>query len=221
MKVQASLTLRNHAVIAKRKSLSMSQKDLADACGIAIGSVADIEKFNYERKNVVEIAQAIADRLDIPADSVIDFSRVGEKIKHSHVRVSDINLNQLGTAINAHAFIEASPADLADEAEQGDLINKIASAVLNHREKKILEARYGTGGCKPRTYDELAAVFKVTRERIRQVEARAIRKLHAPCVARRLGRDAKDEPKTIRSIDTSHLSTTRKKARPIQPSTKN
>ena len=48
---------------------------------------------------------------------------------------------------------------------------------LTEREKKVLRLRFGIGDGYPRTLEEVGAVFKVTRERVRQIEAKALRKL--------------------------------------------
>ena len=94
----------------------------------------------------------------------------------------------------------ASPVGEADETHFGDLIEdkaaenpsdvtsfnllrgKIGEVLhgLNERERKILELRYGlTDGC-PRTLEEVGRQYNVTRERIRQIEAKALRKLRHP-----------------------------------------
>ena len=57
---------------------------------------------------------------------------------------------------------------------------------LTEREKKVLRLRFGIGDGYPRTLEEVGAVFKVTRERVRQIEAKALRKLRHPTRARKL-----------------------------------
>jgi RNA polymerase primary sigma factor len=57
---------------------------------------------------------------------------------------------------------------------------------LTDREKQVLELRFGIkDGC-PRTLEEVGAIFKVTRERVRQIEAKALRKLRHPTRSRKL-----------------------------------
>jgi len=68
------------------------------------------------------------------------------------------------------------------------LNDEIGSALgtLTDREKKILVLRFGvTDGC-PRTLEEVGNIFKVTRERVRQIEAKALKKLRHPTRSRRL-----------------------------------
>ena len=60
---------------------------------------------------------------------------------------------------------------LANEALSGALAN------LSYRERRVLELRYGLGGERPRTLDEVGRAFNVTRERIRQIEHQSLKKL--------------------------------------------
>ena len=57
---------------------------------------------------------------------------------------------------------------------------------LTEREKRVLRLRFGIGDGYPRTLEEVGAVFKVTRERVRQIEAKALRKLRHPTRSRKL-----------------------------------
>ena len=72
----------------------------------------------------------------------------------------------------------AAPEDrAADEARADDAARVLQS--LSQRERRVLELRYGLGGEHPRTLDEVGREFDVTRERIRQIENQALRKLEA------------------------------------------
>jgi RNA polymerase primary sigma factor len=70
----------------------------------------------------------------------------------------------------------------AEVATQGQLRGQIDSllAELGERERRVLELRFGLSDGQERTLDRVAAEFGVTRERVRQIEARAIRKLRHP-----------------------------------------
>ena len=70
------------------------------------------------------------------------------------------------------------PEDVADETFRGELLHRVLDA-LSHRERRILELRYGLGGEVPRTLDEVGQTFNVTRERIRQIENQSLKKLRA------------------------------------------
>ena len=57
---------------------------------------------------------------------------------------------------------------------------------LSDRERRVLEERFGLNDGKPKTLEEVGKVFQVTRERIRQIEAKALRKLRHPSRSKRL-----------------------------------
>jgi RNA polymerase primary sigma factor len=70
------------------------------------------------------------------------------------------------------------PEDVADATLRGELLNRVLAA-LTHRERRILELRYGLAGEIPRTLDEVGQTFNVTRERIRQIENQSLKKIRA------------------------------------------
>jgi RNA polymerase primary sigma factor len=86
-------------------------------------------------------------------------------------------------------FIEDQDTELPEEAViQGNLSEEIHKilATLTPREETILRKRFGIGEEKPHTLEELGQQFGLTRERIRQIEARALRKLRHPSRSRRI-----------------------------------
>ena len=66
-----------------------------------------------------------------------------------------------------------------------ETLSKILST-LSHRERRVLELRYGLDGEHPRTLDEVGRTFNVTRERIRQIENQSLKKLRALAEAQSL-----------------------------------
>ena len=86
-------------------------------------------------------------------------------------------------------FIEDERADSpSDTATQDMLRNRIEQVLktLTYREREIIKLRYGIGDGYTYTLEEVGRIFKVTRERVRQVEAKAIRKLQHPVRSRKL-----------------------------------
>jgi RNA polymerase primary sigma factor len=78
-----------------------------------------------------------------------------------------------------------SPVDQASKQLLKDHLEEVLDT-LSDREKKVLKLRFGLGGKKPMTLEEVGKVFGVTRERIRQIEANAIRKLKHPSRRKKL-----------------------------------
>ena len=88
-------------------------------------------------------------------------------------------------------LVEDNPGDvrLTKEALKDALEN------LGYRERRVLELRYGVGDEHPRTLDEVGRAFNVTRERIRQIEHRALKKLETIREAQQLRDDAEIAPR--------------------------
>lgn len=86
-------------------------------------------------------------------------------------------------------FIEDSSQDAPSDAAAQDMLKQRIEQVLKtltYREGEIIKLRYGIGDGYTYTLEEVGRIFKVTRERVRQVEAKAIRKLQHPVRARKL-----------------------------------
>ena len=77
------------------------------------------------------------------------------------------------------------PDEVADTSLRQELLRDIL-ATLSHRERRVLELRYGLGGEQPCTLDEVGRAFNVTRERIRQIENQSLKKLRALAVTNSL-----------------------------------
>jgi RNA polymerase sigma factor (sigma-70 family) len=130
------------------------------------------------------IAELAAD-LEIPEGRVTDILRhVAEPLSLSEPLRDDGDA-ELGDVVADRAAV--SPFDAAAAALLGDEVNKMLVA-LDEREREILRLRFGLDRGQPRTLDEVGACFSLTRERIRQIEARAMSKLRHPS----LDRDARE-----------------------------
>ena len=78
-----------------------------------------------------------------------------------------------------------APSDVASQMLLREELNEVLST-LSDREAKVLRLRFGLDDGRTRTLEEVGRVFKVTRERIRQIEAKALRKLRHPSRSKRL-----------------------------------
>ena len=134
-----------------------------------------------ERKLRAELHRApttleIALELDFPCDEVERIMRSGQAPVSLERPVGDdaeTEFGQLLTDENAPL-----PEDVADTTFRTELLHRVLAA-LTHRERRILELRYGLAGEIPRTLDEVGQAFNVTRERIRQIENQSLKKLRA------------------------------------------
>jgi RNA polymerase primary sigma factor len=73
---------------------------------------------------------------------------------------------------------QQSPEEIAASTIRIETLGKVLRT-LSYRERRVLELRYGLDGQAPRTLDEIGRAFRVTRERIRQIETQSLRKLQA------------------------------------------
>jgi RNA polymerase primary sigma factor len=79
----------------------------------------------------------------------------------------------------------AAPDGAAEETFRKEVLLRVLDG-LSHRERRVLELRYGLGGEQPCTLDEVGRTFNVTRERVRQIENQSLKKLQAMAESQRL-----------------------------------
>src|SRR5215470_11139231 len=118
----------------------------------------------------------IASDVDLPLDEVEQIMRTSQAPVSLEKPVGDDEESEFGH------FLTDENAPLPDEAADTSLRQELLRDILgtlSHRERRVLELRYGLGGEQPRTLDEVGRAFNVTRERIRQIENQSLKKLRA------------------------------------------
>jgi RNA polymerase primary sigma factor len=156
---------------------------LADKARTIRMPVHVVEKLNKivrtERKLRAELcrepsALEIALDLDLPVEEVEQIMRSAQTPVSLEKPVGDEEESEFGH------FLTDENVPLPDEAAEvtmrAETLKRILST-LSHRERRVLELRYGLDGEHPRTLDEVGRTFNVTRERIRQIENRSLKKL--------------------------------------------
>jgi RNA polymerase primary sigma factor len=121
-------------------------------------------------------AVEIATDVDLPLDEVEQILRTSQAPVSLEKPVGDEEESEFGH------FLTDENAPLPDEAADTTLRQELLRTILgtlSHRERRVLELRYGLGGEQPRTLDEVGRAFNVTRERIRQIENQSLKKLRA------------------------------------------
>ncbi len=121
-------------------------------------------------------AVEIAADVDLPLDEVEQILRTSQAPVSLEKPVGDEEESEFGH------FLTDENAPLPDEAADTTLRRELLRDILGtltHRERRVLELRYGLGGEQPRTLDEVGRAFNVTRERIRQIENQSLKKLRA------------------------------------------
>jgi RNA polymerase primary sigma factor len=124
------------------------------------------------------IPEEIAVTLGMPIDKVIRIQKIAKDPISLETPIGDEEDSRLMD------FIEdvgtTSPLEVLEMKELKRLIKGALSSVLTPREEKVVRLRFGIGGEKEHTLEELGSEFQVTRERIRQIEVKAIKKLRHP-----------------------------------------
>ena len=158
---------------------------LADKARTIRMPVHVVEKLNKivrsERKLRAELcreplAWEVARDLDLPADEVEQIMRSAQTLVSLEKPVGDEEESEFGH------FLTDDNVPLPDEAAEVSMRKETLGKILgtlSHRERRVLELRYGLDGEHPRTLDEVGRTFNVTRERIRQIENQSLKKLRA------------------------------------------
>jgi RNA polymerase primary sigma factor len=158
---------------------------LADKARTIRMPVHVVEKLNKivrtERKLRAELcrepsALEIALDLDLPVEEVEQIQRSSQTPVSLEKPVGDEEESEFGHFLTDENI--PMPDEAAEVTMRAETLNKILGT-LSHRERRVLELRYGLGGEHPRTLDEVGRTFNVTRERIRQIENQSLKKLRA------------------------------------------
>ena len=127
--------------------------------------------------------EEISQKMRLPQDKVKAILKVAQEPISLQMPIGDEGDTHFGDFIQDKKAI--SPANATVRSMLKEEMNS-ALGTLTEREKKILILRFGVTDGYPRTLEEVGNVFRVTRERVRQIEAKALRKLRHPTRSRRL-----------------------------------
>ena len=171
-----------------RQAITRAIADQARTIRIPVHMVETINKFNrISRKLMQELgrepaSEEVAMEMGIGEEKVREIIKVSQEPASLEAPVGEEEDSRLGDFIQD---VSISPADQATQALLKDHISEVLET-LSPREAKVLEYRFGLEDGKQRTLEEVGREFGVTRERIRQIEAKAIRKLRHPTRAKKL-----------------------------------
>ena len=166
-----------------RQAITRSIADQARTIRIPVHMIETINKLNrLSRQMMQEIGreptpEEMSKRLDIPEDKMRKVMKIAKEPISMETPIGDDEDSNLGD------FLEDSSINspIADASERGlkDATDEILAS-LTAREAKVLRMRFGIGMNNDHTLEEVGKQFDVTRERIRQIEAKALRKLRHP-----------------------------------------
>ena len=158
-----------------RQSITRAIADQARTIRIPVHMVETINK--------VVRAEEIAEALGMPTDKVRDILKIAQEPVSLETPIGEEEDSHLGD------FISDEGASEPSEAASQSLLNEALLEVmdtLTEREQRVLKLRFGLEDGRTRTLEEVGKEFNVTRERIRQIEAKALRKLRHPSRSKRL-----------------------------------
>ncbi len=172
-----------------RQAITRAIADQARTIRIPVHMVETINKvIRVSRQLLQELghdpsAEEIAAEMDMPVDKVREILKIAQEPVSLETPIGEEEDSHLGD------FIPDEDASEPSEAASFSLLKEQLMEVLDTltpREKKVLELRFGIVDGRTRTLEEVGKEFNVTRERIRQIEAKALRKLRHPSRSKKL-----------------------------------
>uniref|UniRef100_UPI0006D83A7A RNA polymerase sigma factor RpoD n=1 Tax=Lagierella massiliensis TaxID=1689303 RepID=UPI0006D83A7A len=172
-----------------RQAITRAIADQARTIRIPVHMVETINKLVRIERQLIQSLGRDPTNEEIAKEMGIDVEKVREVRKIAQEPVS--LETPIGEEEDSHLgdFIEDETAVAPDEAANYTMLREQLDEILstlNHRERKVLELRFGLTDGTPRTLEEVGKEFNVTRERIRQIEAKALRKLKHPSRSQKL-----------------------------------
>jgi len=128
-------------------------------------------------------SEEIAEQMEISPEKVREIIKVSQEPVSLETPIGEEDDSHLGDFIEDHTAL--APADAASHQLLKEQVEDVLES-LTERERKVLQLRFGLDDGRSRTLEEVGKEFHVTRERIRQIEAKALRKLRHPSRSRKL-----------------------------------
>ncbi len=172
-----------------RQAITRAIADQARTIRIPVHMVETINKVKKVSSQLLHknghepSAEEIAAELELPVDKVREIMRVAQEPVSLETPIGEEEDSRLGD------FIPDEGTPVPADAASHTLLKEQLAAVLQSltpREEKVLRLRFGLEDGRPRTLEEVGKEFNVTRERIRQIEAKALRKLRHPSRSKKL-----------------------------------
>ncbi len=172
-----------------RQAITRSIADQARTIRIPVHMIETINKLMRVQKQLVQdfgreaTPEEIADEMQMPVERVRAVLKMAQQPISLQSPVGDSDDTNFGDFIEDKSA--ENPSDMTSYSLLKDKLGDVLTT-LTERERKVLELRFGLGDGYSRTLEEVGKQFKVTRERIRQIEAKALRKMRHPTRLRQL-----------------------------------
>lgn len=172
-----------------RQSITRAIADQARTIRIPVHMVETMNRVNRTSRRLLQeygrepTPKEIAEAMNLPVERVLEISKISQEPVSLETPIGEEEDSHLGDFIqDEHIPV---PADEAAHTLLREQLEKVMDT-LSEREQKVLALRFGLEDGKPHTLEEVGREFQVTRERIRQIEAKALRKLRHPTRSRKL-----------------------------------
>ena len=172
-----------------RQAITRSIADQARTIRIPVHMVETINRLLRTSRHLLQqngrepTPEELAAEMDMPVERVVEIQKIAQDPVSLETPIGEENDSHLGDFIKDDDT--PSPQDAASETMLREQLNDIMKT-LTPREAKVLRLRFGLDDGKARTLEEVGKTFHVTRERIRQIEAKALRKLRHPSRSKKL-----------------------------------
>ncbi len=172
-----------------RQAITRSIADQARTIRIPVHMVETINKLIKVSRSLLQTlgreptSEEIAEAMGIPESRVIEIQKIAQDPVSLETPIGEEDDSHLGD------FIEDTSATAPIDAAEANMLKEQVNEILGTlapREAMVLILRYGLRDGRPRTLEEVGKVFNVTRERIRQIEAKALRRLKHPNKTKKL-----------------------------------
>jgi RNA polymerase primary sigma factor len=172
-----------------RQAITRSIADQARTIRIPVHMIESINKLVRTSRRLVQeygrepSPEEIAEEMEMTADKVRSILKIAQEAISLETPVGDEGDSSFGDFIEDKSA--ENPANSTAFSVFQEKLDDVL-ATLTEREEKVLRLRFGLGDGYPRTLEEVGSVFNVTRERVRQIEAKALRKMRHPTRSREL-----------------------------------
>lgn len=172
-----------------RQAITRAIADQARTIRIPVHMIETINKLVRTTRQLVQelgrepTPEEIAERMEIPVEKVIRILKIAKEPISLETPIGDDEDTRLRDFIEDKKTLQ--PLDAVIYKTMTEQVRQVLST-LTEREEKVLKMRFGIDEKYDHTLEEVGKVFKVTRERIRQIEAKALRKLRHPSRAKKL-----------------------------------
>jgi RNA polymerase primary sigma factor len=172
-----------------RQAITRAIADQARTIRIPVHMVETINRLIRTSRRLLQelgrepVAEEIAEAMEITPDRVREIIKVSQEPVSLETPIGEEDDSHLGDFLEDHAAL--APAEAANHQMLREQM-KDALGSLTVREQEVIRLRYGLDDGRSRTLEEVGREFNVTRERIRQIEAKALRKLRHPSRSHRL-----------------------------------